>query len=80
MLAKLDSLIEKDGPAAKTAGALATLLYTLLGTGVVPQAQWDAVLTAAVLFSVFAPVAMRRGLLVQRAAITGEPVDADPET
>jgi len=79
MLAQLDSLIEKDGPAAKAAGGIATLLYALLGAEVIPAAQADAVLTAALLLSVFAPVAMRRKLLVQRAALTGEAGGQDPE-
>ncbi|MCK5495927.1 MAG: hypothetical protein KAI80_05915 [Hyphomicrobiaceae bacterium] len=69
MLAKLDALIEKDGPAAKAAGAVATALYALLGAGVVPGAHWEAVLTAAVLLTLFAPAALRRDLNAKRAEL-----------
>ena len=69
MLARLDALIEKDGPAAKAAGAVATALYALLGAGVVPDAHWEAVLTAAVLLTMFAPAAMRRDLNAKRAEL-----------
>ncbi len=69
MLARLDALIEKDGPAATAAGAVATALYALLGAGVVPGAHWEAVLTAAVLLTLFAPAALRRDLNAKRAEL-----------
>ena len=71
VMKRVDALIEKDGPAAKAAGAVATALYALLGMGAVPDAHWEAVLTAAVLLTLFAPAAMRRDLNAKKAALTG---------
>lgn len=69
MLAKVDALIERDGPLANAAGAAAAAIYSLLAAGAVPAEHFESAMVAAVLLTLFAPAAKRRELLAKRREI-----------
>lgn len=66
MLAKLDALLEKDGPMANAAGAAAAAIYSALAAGYVPAEHFEAAMVAAALLTLFAPAAKRRDILAKR--------------